>query len=165
MKRGSTLFLKFAVFMMGVPVLAVGIVGVIWLMNNPANPEYAPVLYPIVSGMYLTVLPFFTALYQAFKLLNYIDKNLAFSEWSVQALKTIKLCALTVSGVYAVILPFVFAVAQLDDAPGLILVGGVPILGSMIIAAFAAILQRLVQEAMTIKSENAEYKEDEDIQE
>ena len=56
--------------MMGVPVLAVGIVGVIWLMNNPANPEYVPVLYPIVSGMYLTVLPFFTALYQAFKLLN-----------------------------------------------------------------------------------------------
>ena len=35
MKRGSTLFLKLAVFLIGTPVLALGIFGLIWLVRNP----------------------------------------------------------------------------------------------------------------------------------
>jgi hypothetical protein len=104
--------------------------------------------------MYISVIPFFVALYQAFKLLSYIDKSLAFSDFSVKALKIIKFCAMTMSGVYVVILPFVFLVAELDDAPGLVIVGMVPIFAPMVIAVFAAVLQRLLQEAITIKHEN-----------
>jgi hypothetical protein len=44
--------------------------------------------------------------------------------------------------------------AEVDDAPGLILVGMVPIFTSLVIAVFAAVLQRLLQEAIDIKSEN-----------
>ncbi len=154
MKQGSTLFLKIAVFLIGVPVLALGIFGVTDLVNNPANPDYAHILYPIVIGMYVSVIPFFVALYQAFKLLSYIDKSQAFSDMSVTALKKIKFCALTISGLYVVILPFVFLVADLDDAPGLIIVGMVPVFASMVIAVFAAVLQRLLQEAIAIKIEN-----------
>jgi hypothetical protein len=154
MKQGSTLFLKIAVFLIGAPVLALGIFGLTYLVNNPANPNYAHILYPIVIGMYISVIPFFVALYQAFKLLSYIDKSLAFSDFSVKALKIIKFCAMTMSGVYVVILPFVFLVAELDDAPGLVIVGMVPIFAPMVIAVFAAVLQRLLQEAITIKHEN-----------
>jgi hypothetical protein len=154
MKRGSTLFLKMAVFLIGTPVLALAIFGMTWLPKNPANPDYAHILYPIVIGMYVSVLPFFVALYQAFKLLSYIDKNQAFSELSVRALKNIKFCAMTISGLYVVILPFVFLVAELDDAPGLIIIGMVPIFASLVIAVFAAVLQRLLKEAIDIKSEN-----------
>jgi hypothetical protein len=93
-------------------------------------------------------------LVQAFKLLSYIDKNQAFSELSVKALKNIKICALTVSGLYLVILPFVFLVADLDDAPGLVIIGMVPVFASLVIAVFAAVLQRLLKEAIDIKSEN-----------
>ncbi|MGJ7922592.1 DUF2975 domain-containing protein [Neobacillus sp. LXY-4] len=154
MKRGTTLFLKIAVFLIGAPVLALGIFGLTWLPNNPANPDYAHILYPIVIGIYASVIPFFIALYQAFKLLGHIDKNQAFSELSVKALKNIKFCAITISGLYIVIEPFVFLVADLDDAPGLVIVGMVPIFASMVIAVFAAVLQRLLQEAIDIKSEN-----------
>ena len=73
---------------------------------------------------------------------------------SVRALKVIKFCALTISGLYVVIIPFVFLLAELDDAPGLIIIGMVPIFASLVIAVFAAVLQRLLQEAITIKSEN-----------
>jgi len=154
MKRGSTIFLKMAVFLIGTPVLALGIYGLYWLVNNPVNPDYSYILYPIVIGMYVSVIPFFFALYQAFKLLSYIDKNQAFSELSVKALKKIKFCAMTISGLYVVILPFVYLVAELDDAPGVIILGMVPIFASMVIAIFAAVLQRLLQEAIDIKSEN-----------
>ncbi|WP_017754011.1 DUF2975 domain-containing protein [Calidifontibacillus oryziterrae] len=154
MKRGSTLFLKLAVFIIGTPGLALCVFGLPWLVNNPANPNFAHMLYPIIVAIYLSVIPFFVALYQAFKLLTYIDKNEAFSQISVKALKIIKLCAITISGLYVVILPFVFMLAELDDAPGLIIIGMVPIFAAMVIAVFAAVLQRLLQEAIDIKSEN-----------
>lgn len=154
MKRGTTLFLKLAVFIMGLPVLVLGIFGIIWLANNPANPQYAHILYPIIIGMYLSMIPYFIALYQSFKLLNYIDKGHSFSLISVKALQNIKFCALIISGLYVLILPFVYFVAELDDAPGLIIIGMIPIFAAMVIAVFAAVLQRLLQEAITIKSEN-----------
>lgn len=154
MKRGTTLFLKLALIIMGIPVIALGIFGFIWLMNNPANPDYAHILYPIVIGMYLSVIPYLGALYQSFRLLNYIDKNEAFSQISVNALKIIKYCGITFSGLYVIVLPFVYVVAELDDAPGLIIVGMIPVFGGLVIAVFAAVLQRLLQEAINIKSEN-----------
>ena len=154
MKYGSTLFLKLALFLIGTPVLALSIFGVYWLVNNPANPEYDHILYPIIIGMYVSVIPFFFALNEAFKLLSYIDKNQAFSKLSVVALKKIKWCAITISGLYVLIIPFVYIVAELDDAPGLIIIGMVPIFASMVIAVFAAVLQRLLEEAIHIKSEN-----------
>ncbi|MGX2961165.1 DUF2975 domain-containing protein [Peribacillus sp. JNUCC 23] len=154
MKRGSTLFLRIAVFLIGTPVLSLGIFGLTWLPKNPINPDYAHILYPILIGIYVSAIPFFIALFQAFKLLSSIDKNQAFSELSIKSLKNIKFCAITISGLYVVILPFIYLVADLDDAPGLIIIGTVPAFASMVIAVFAAVLQRLLQEAIDIKSEN-----------
>lgn len=139
---------------MSIPVLALSIFGIIHLTKNPANPEYAHLLYPGVAIMYVSAIPFFIALYQAFKLLTYIDKNKAFSEISVNVLKKIKYCATTISVLYVIMLPFVFLVADKDDAPGLIIFGTVPIFASMVIAVFAAVLQKLLKEAIDIKSEN-----------
>ncbi|SFL55891.1 Protein of unknown function [Gracilibacillus orientalis] len=154
MKHGSTLFLKIAVLFIGIPVLVLCIFGLVNLANNPVNPAYDHILYPALIGMYVSAIPFYFALYNAFKLLNYIDKKKAFAQISVKALKKIKNCAITISSLYVVIIPFVFLVAEKDDAPGLILVGMVPIFASMVIAVFAAVLQRLLQEAIDIKSEN-----------
>ncbi|NLP52517.1 DUF2975 domain-containing protein [Bacillus sp. RO1] len=154
MKHGSTLFLKIAVFLIGSPVFILSIIGLVSLVKDPANPEYAYILYPIVTGMFLTTIPFYFALYQALKLLGYIDKNDAFSQFSVEALKKIKFCAITISCVYVVIMPFIFLLADKDDAPGAIIMGAVPIFASIVIAVFAAVLQRLLQVAIDIKSEN-----------
>lgn len=154
MIRGTTLFLKLAVMFIGLPVFIMGIYGLTWLINNPASPVYDQLLYPILIGIYASIFPFFMALYQTFRLLSYIDRNQAFSELSVKALKNIKLCAIAISGLYIVILPFVFGLAQMDDAPGLVLVGMIPVIASLVIAVFAAILQRLLQEAIDTKKEN-----------
>jgi Protein of unknown function (DUF2975) len=154
MKQGTTLFLKIAVFIIGTPVLALCIFWLPWLANNPVNPDYAHILYPILIIMYVSVIPFFVALYQAFKLLSHIDKNKAFSEISVKVLNKINYCAITISGLYVVGMPFFYTLAELDDAPGIILIGLVVIFASMVIAVFAAVLQRLLQEAIDIKSEN-----------
>ncbi|MFD2045078.1 DUF2975 domain-containing protein [Ornithinibacillus salinisoli] len=159
MKRGSTLFLKIAVVIIGTPILAL----CIFLLPQIANEaieaaergsELAYMVFGILSIMYLSTIPFYVALYQAFRLLSYIDKNLAFSGLSVRALKNIKNCAITISCLYVVALPFVYIIAEWDDAPGLVLIGMVISGASMVIAIFAAVLQRLLEEAINIKSEN-----------
>ncbi|MDW7674668.1 MAG: DUF2975 domain-containing protein, partial [Bacillota bacterium] len=118
------------------------------------NPNLDFLQYPLLIGLYVTAIAFFAALYQTLKLLSYIDKNKAFSELSVKALKIIKICAITISGFYVVMLPFVYLVAEKDDAPGLIIIGMVPPFASAVIAVFAAVLQKLLKNAIDIKSEN-----------
>jgi len=154
MKRGSTLFLKLAVFLLGIPALILYGVGLPYLAKNPANPDYAHILYPIVIVIFLSVIPYVIALVQAFRLLSYIDQEIAFSERSVKALKNIKFCAITISGLYVIALPFIFMVAELDDAPGLGIIALLLIFAPLVIAVFAAVLQRLLTEAIHIKQEN-----------
>jgi hypothetical protein len=156
MKRGSTIFLRLAIICLGAPVLALGVFGLAWLPSHPANPKYAHMLYPIIIGLYVSAIPYFTALYQAFKLLNIIDKNQAFSEISVKSLINIKFCAIAVSCVYVLMMPFIFQLAEYDDAPGLVIIGMVPIFASIVIAVFAAVLVRLLKDAI-------EYKNDHDL--
>ncbi|MEC2714863.1 DUF2975 domain-containing protein, partial [Bacillus cereus] len=102
---------------------------------------------------YGAAVPFYVALYQAFNLLQYIDENTAFSELSVKALKNIKRCAITISGLYVLSLPLFYFIAKKMDPP-IGLVGLIIVFASLVISVFAAILQRLLQEAIHIKSEN-----------
>lgn len=159
MKRSSTLFLKSAVILMGIPPLALCLFvlpqGAIVAFKEAVNgSNIAYMVIGIITVMYVSAIPFYIALFQAFKLLNYIDHNKAFSQISVWALKKIKNCAIAICALYVVIIPFVFIVAQWDDAPGLVLIGLVIIGASMVISVFAAVLQRLLQEAINIKTEN-----------
>ena len=142
----STLILKLAVILIGIPVLALCI---FWL---PGFVNYLP--YPILIAVYAAAVAFFFALYQALKLLSYIDKKKAFSEISVDALKKIKQCAITISILFAVVAPLVFPIADADDAPGLVAFPLIIVFASAAIAVFAAVLQKLLKEAIDIKSEN-----------
>ncbi len=154
MKQCSTIFLKISVIIIGMPVLALCIYGFSWLAHNPVNPDYVLILYPIVIGMYVSTIPFYFALFKAYKLLCYIDKNEAFSQSSVNTLIFIKYCVTIISLLYLIIMPFVYLLADKDDAPGLIICGMVFIFASMVIVFFVAVLQRLLQDAINIKMEN-----------
>jgi Protein of unknown function (DUF2975) len=155
MKR-ETLFLKIALFLIGIPVLAVCIFGLPWIAKDAAENdiEWAYYLYGILIVMFVSAIPFFVALYQAFRLLSYIDHNDAFSELSVKALKNIKYCAIFISIMFVIGMPLFYLVAEIDDAPGIILIGLIIIFGSSVIAVFAAVLQKLLKNAIDIKSEN-----------
>ncbi|WP_226527574.1 DUF2975 domain-containing protein [Metabacillus niabensis] len=156
MNRGTTLFLKIAVILIGIPVFAICIFLVPEIANFAAElfPDFGYIKYLVLIDLYASAIPFYFALYQAFKLLNYIDRNNAFSQISVNALKKIKLCAFTISIFYAAGMPLFYLMAEVDDAPGIIVIGLVIIFASMVIAVFAAVLQRLLQVAIDIKSEN-----------
>lgn len=155
MKR-ETIFLKISVVLIGVPILALCVLILSWIARDAAtsSTRMATVLYGILAVMVVSAIPFFMALFQAFKLLNLIDLNNAFSELSVIALKNIKHCAGAISGLYVLSMPLFFIVGEIDDAPGVILVGLVFVFAPLVVAVFAAVLQKLMQNAMAIKQDN-----------
>ncbi|MCD4714999.1 MAG: DUF2975 domain-containing protein [Clostridiales bacterium] len=156
MEKGTTLFLKSVLIVMGLPILAFCIL----IMPSIAkeilgyHPEYSTFIYAVLVVMYATAIPYYMALYQSFKLLNLIDANMAFSDLSVKALKNIKQCAYAISIMYTLIMPFFYILGEFDDAPGIILIGLILIFASTVIAFFAAILQKLLKDAIEFKSEN-----------
>ena len=156
MDKVTTLFLKIAVILLGVPILLLCIFLVPELGKEAGKmlPEFAFFQYWVYIVFYGSTIPFYYALYQAFKLLRYIDKNKAFSDLSVAALKKIKYCAILIACLHVLVLPLFYIFAELDDAPGVIFVGLVVPFASMVIAVFAAVLQKLLKEAIDIKSEN-----------
>jgi hypothetical protein len=156
MKRGTTLFLKLAVILMGIPVLALCIFLVPEIGNIAVQlfPEFAYIRHLVFIVFYASAIPFYFALYQAIRLLSHIDINKAFSELSVEALMKIKYCAVTISCLHVLVLPLFYFFAEKDDAPGVIFVGLIVPFASMVIAVFAAVLQKLLKEAIDIKSEN-----------
>jgi hypothetical protein len=156
MRNVSTLFLKIAVILMGIPVLALCIFLVPEMGDLAAKllPNFAFIKYLVSIIFYASAIPFYFALYLAFSLLRYIDKNNAFSELSVMALRKIKYCAVIISGLHLLVWPLFYLFAEADDAPGVVLVGLIVPFASIVIAVFAAVLQKLLQEAIDIKSEN-----------
>lgn len=152
MKRGSTFFLKAVVVLIGLIVLAFLVFALPIAISSELTGDFD--YLPILLGLYVPAIPFFIALYQALKLLGYIDKNKAFSQLSINALKKIKYSALSISALFVAGMPYIFIVAEMDDAPGVVALGLVIIGASLVIATAAAVFQRLFQNAVDIKSEN-----------
>jgi hypothetical protein len=153
-KQGSTIFLRLTIFLIGALILALYIF-LVPLVSNQAIDLYPDYLvYPILIVVYLTAIPFYFALHKTLNLLNYIDKNKAFSDLSVSALKNIKHCAITISILYVISLPFLYVIGDKDDAPGIIVIGMVLVFAPIVIATFAAVLQKLLQKAIDIKAYN-----------
>lgn len=154
MKQGTTLFLKVTVFLIGITILVLSVFFLPWLANYTAKmyPEFAHLQYPILIGLYITAIPFFFALYQALKLLNYIDRKNAFSDMSLIALGKIKYCAITISILY--VIGAIFLLTQNALHPGIAIIGFTIIFSSIIIAVSAMVLQKLFKSALDIKLEN-----------
>lgn len=156
MKRGSTIFLQIVILLIGAGVLAF----LLWephLEGRNANATPFEVYFkdPFLAYIYLAFVPFFVGLYQGFKILGYAGRNEIFFERSVRALRIIKYCALTTAifiiGAEAYI--FVF-VRGTDDVAGGVMMGVFVILACAVVATAAAVFERILQNAVDIKTEN-----------
>ena len=141
--------MKSVIYLMGLAVL--GLCVIIAGVSISGN---AGMYLPMLLVMLIAAIPFFIGLYQGLLLLGYIEKGTAFSELSVKAIKNIKYCAFTISVLYAAGMPYIIYVADKDDAPGAVMIGLVFIFAPLITSVFAAVLEKLLQNAIDIQSEN-----------
>jgi len=154
MKRSSTAFLQVVIVLVGLGALAL----LLWEPHVEGRNAHATTfeIYfkdPFLAYAYTASIPFFVALYQGFKLLGYAGRNQVFSQAAVNALRTIKYCAIAII-VFVVGAEIFIMLHQSDDRAGGGFIGVVITFGSVVVAAAAATFQRILQSAVDIKSEN-----------
>ena len=110
---------------------------------------------PFILYGYAASIPFFIALYKAFRLLGYIGQNKAFSLNSVRTLSSIKYCAIVLSIFIVMAGLYIRIFHNKDDDPaGFLAMCIVTTLVSLVVATAAAVFEKILQNGMDIKSEN-----------
>ena len=109
---------------------------------------------PLIIYAYIGSIPFFIASYQALALLGHIDSNKIFSQPSVNAVRNIKYCAITLSGFIVLGILYIRLTVINDDPAGVTALGIFTTFAAIVIATAAAVFQKLLQNAVDIKSEN-----------
>ncbi len=155
MKRSSTVFLQIVIVLIGVGALAL----LLWepqIEGVNAHATNFEIYFkdPFLALVYIGSVPFFAALYQAFKVLGYAGHNKIFSKEAVKSLRTIKYCALAIIGFVVVEEIFIMLNHGSDDPAGGVFMGVLITFGSIVIATAAAMFERILQNAVDIKSEN-----------
>lgn len=155
-ERGSTLFLRAAVTIIGLGVLALCIflLPLMWAGADKEWPGHGYAVRAVVAAMYLAAVPFYIGIYKGWQILDAIDKNQVFSLSPIKSLRGIAWCAGTISFIYLLSLPFFYIWTQLTDAPGLMVIGLFLVGMPSIISVAVWLLARLLREAVNIKSEN-----------
>src|SRR5215813_508259 len=149
-----TRFLQAVVVLMGIGALAL----MLWEPHIEGRNAHATLfeIYfedPFLAYAYFASVPLFVALYQALRVLGYIGRNRAFSQPTLKALRTIKCCALAIIGFVALGELFIM-LGDSDDRAGGVFMGVLIAFGSLVIATAAAMFERILQNAVDIKSEN-----------
>ena len=153
MKRSST-FLQVVIVLIGIGALAL----MLWEPHIEGRNAHATLfeMYfkdPFLAYAYIASIPFFVALYQAFKVLGYVRQNKTFSRATVKALGTIKYCAIAIIGFVAVGVIFIMF-GDSEDRPAGVFMRILITFPSIVVATAAAMFERILQNAVDIKSEN-----------
>jgi cytochrome bd-type quinol oxidase subunit 2 len=153
--RSSTLFLQVVIVLIGIGTLAL----LLWQPHLEGRNAHATLFQiyfndPFLAYAYIASISFFVALYQAFKVLGYVRQNKIFSQATVNSLRTIKYCAIAIIGFVVAALAYLFIARPGDDIAGGVFMGILITFASIVIATAAAMFERILQNAVDIKSEN-----------
>lgn len=160
MKQGLVIFAKGVIFLVGIGALSVCVILLPELtreeaVGKPFNPY---VTYGGFGVVYILTIPFFIALYQTFKFLNLIEKGRVFSKKGIEILSNIKSCAIIFS--ILIVLATIAGITisksidPSEDVTFMVPIGITFLIVSAVIAVFVAVLQKLLDQAVELKSEN-----------
>jgi len=154
MQRGASLFLRAVVVILGIGALAL----LLWephLEGRNAHATLFEIYFkdPFLAYVYVASIPFFVGVYHAFKVLGNVGRDKEFSPSGVRSLRTIKHCAIALIGGVALAEVFIM-LDHSDDRAGGVFIGVVIIFASIVVATAMAVLERGLQNAVDMKSEN-----------
>jgi len=155
MKGISIIFLQAVVVLIGIVALAI-LIRLPLTEGRTTNLDLFSIYAdPFILYGYASSIAFFVALYKAFKLLGYIGQNKLFSLNSVRTLRSIKYCAIILSVLIVMAGLYVRIFHDKDDDPaGFLAMCIVFTFISIAVATGVAVLEKVLQNAVDMKSEN-----------
>jgi hypothetical protein len=102
---------------------------------------------PFLAYAYFASLPFFVGLYNAFKIAGTIGQGRILSLQTIKALRTIQVCASLLIG-FVVFGELLLLMQESDDRAGGVVMGGLVLLGSLLVALAAGRLKRAIEKSL-----------------
>ena len=160
MNRSSIIFLQVVIVLIGIVALAM-MIRFPLTEGRAANLDLFSIYSdPFILYGYAASIPFFIALYKAFKLLGYVGQNKAFSLNSVRTLRSIKYCAIILSILIVMAGLYIKIFHNKDDDPaGFLAMCIVTSFVSFVVAIAVAVFEKILQNGVDIKSENEQLYE------
>lgn len=154
MKKISTIFLQIIIVMISIGAFAF----MLWephLEGRNINATLFEIYFKdlFLAYVYIASIPFFVALYQAFKFLEYVRQNKIFSQPAIKALRIIKYCALTIIGFIMGAEGYLIIIQRKveEDIAGGVMMGLVMILISIVVATATAVFEKNLQKSINTK--------------
>lgn len=149
MKRGPALILQAVIVLIGIGVLVL----MLWephIEGRNAHVTTFEIYFkdPFLAYVYLGSTPFFFALYRAFGLFGHVRHHGAFSQVTLDALRTIKHCAFAIIGFVAGAVVFILMFGDGEDRPAGVFMCFLVAFASSVIAAAAAMFARNLQKTL-----------------
>jgi cytochrome bd-type quinol oxidase subunit 2 len=155
MKRISILFLQAVIVLIAIVALAI-LIRIPLTEGRATNLDLFSIYSdPLILYGYAASIVFFIVLYKTFKLLGFIGHNNVFSSNSVKTLKSIKYCAIVLSILIVMAGLYIMLFHNKEDDPaGFLAICIVTTFVSIVVATAAAIFEKILQNAIDMKSEN-----------
>mgnify|MGYP003578235632 CR=1 FL=1 len=154
MNRSASLFLRAVLVLIAIGALAL----LLWephLEGRNAHATLFEIYFkdPFLAYVYVGSIPFFVGLYQVLKVLGNVGGHKEFSPSAVRSLRTIKYCAIAVIAFVGGAEVFIMLQTGEDRAGG-VFIGALITFASIVVATAMAVLERSLQNAVDMKSEN-----------
>jgi hypothetical protein len=144
MKKSLTMFLQIATVLIGIGTLAL----MLWEPHLEGRNTHSTLFQiyfndPFLAYAYTASIPFFVALFQIFKLLRYMGRDILSSQIAMNALRNIKYCAITLI-IFIVGAEAYFLIAQRgkDDIAGGVAIGLAMIILSILVVIVTTMFQK-----------------------
>ena len=149
MKRGTASFLQVIIVFIGIAVAAL----MLWEPHLEGRNAHATTFQiyfndPFLAYVYVGSIPFFIAVYRAFKLFGHVKETGSFSQVTVEALRAIKRCALTLIGFVAGAVVFILAFGDGEDRPAGVFMSLLFTVAASVVAITAAKFARNLQNSL-----------------
>jgi hypothetical protein len=149
MNRSTAVFLQSVITLFGLFVLTVLLVEPHFEGRNARATAFEVYFNdPFLAYAYIGSVPFFWALYRAFGLFGHAGLHGKFSQVTVDALRAIQRCALTLVGFVGGAAAIIVMTGDREDRPQGIVMCAVVILGAGAVAFAAATLARKLHESL-----------------
>jgi hypothetical protein len=109
----------------------------------------------IMICAYLLCIPFFTALYQGFRVLNLIDRDKTFSKATAASLRLIRYCALVIGASFfaGIVTLRVLSAGTGEDPAGPTAIAIVVMFFCLTVTAVSTVLEKQVQKAIGLNAQ------------
>lgn len=149
--KAKTTFLKFILAGLVAFILFLSFLLTMGLLFSINEHSVFPEQVLASISLYLSAIASLLIIYYMYRMLGLVDNNTAFSAMSLVYVHAIFRLALMEFIVLTGTLPFVYFIADNDDAPGVMVIGLGMLIIPLAVATFVSIIEKLLKNAIELK--------------